>query len=625
VRKILFVFLFFILPFSSIAQSAAIPDTNNFFENSVLVKNQLKKISIDTTLNRLEIYDPASIQNFFGLGFPGAASFPIVFNPINSYTINPFFNSFSPFLLTTSTHTSFNLKRPVTQIEYVIFPSIKTEQYLDLLHSRNINRNINIGVKMRKLKSNGYFLNQGANISNLLAFVDAKSKNSRYHIYSNFVYNNLVSIENGGIINDTIDYTSRSIALQSLPVNLNSSKNKVTLYGGKIAQYFDFGSNLITMIDSSTSITTFIPSSQIGLSLDYSNHRTSYFDSNPTGGFYENVYTDSEVTYDKYSLESFLSEVSFRTLDKKKGGEPRFIVSKMGLTNSFYSFEKREEIKTFTNTSAFVSASTSNISLNRIGFNARYFLEGYNKNNYAINFILGRKFLDSTKYEFIVDMIASIENSAPDFVYQNFSSNHFKWKNEFQSSTNSSAILRITSKNLVNLSFKLMNMDNYIFMDSLSTPSQNLGKINYFSTSFNKLFNMGQFYLNSTLVYQSILSGRDVIRVPDWFTRNSIYWGNSVFKKAMDLQIGFDVVYTSKFQGMAYQPSINTFYLQNAKYVGNYPGVDFFVNFKIRQARVFFKVDHLNYGMTGGKYAYVPGYLLPGRTYRFGLSWLFDN
>ncbi|MBK9799535.1 MAG: hypothetical protein IPP56_07300 [Bacteroidetes bacterium] len=49
------------------------------------------------------------------------------------------------------------------------------------------------------------------------------------------------------------------------------------------------------------------------------------------------------------------------------------------------------------------------------------------------------------------------------------------------------------------------------------------------------------------------------------------------------------------------------------------------MNFKLRQARVFFKVDHLNYGLNSGKYEFVPVYLIPGRTFRFGLSWLFIN
>ena len=60
------------------------------------------------------------------------------------------------------------------------------------------------------------------------------------------------------------------------------------------------------------------------------------------------------------------------------------------------------------------------------------------------------------------------------------------------------------------------------------------------------------------------------------------------------------------YYGLSYQPSLNAFYFQSSKKIGPYPAIDFFVNFKLRQARVFFKVDHLNYGLNSGKYEFVP-------------------
>jgi hypothetical protein len=573
----------------------------------------------------MQIYDPAASINYFGLGFPGAASRQFVLSNPNRITFSPIFNSYTPLLFKTDFQTSFITKKPITQIEYIIFPSIKTEQYLDLIHIRNINPNINVGACLRKLKSNGYFLNQGSNLSNLLAFVDLKSPNQRYSLYANFVYNGLVSIENAGVQSSEVDYSSTSLSLQSLPVNIENAKTRVTLYEGEISQSFRFGTTEFLFVDSSTTRHVFHPKSQINASLNYSSHATAFLYSNPLSGYFEQVLKDSNYTNDKYLFNSFKSEISYSSsYDSlvKKQKVPNY---KIGLFNERSLVDTKESGLNFSNTAAFLALHSNTNSLIRYSAEGNYFIEGYNLDNYNASFMMGKRFLDSTDRQFNADILVESVYSRPDYVFQNFFSNHFKWKNNFEKTKTNSLSFRITSKKNSFFSVKLMQFEKLVFLDSLAVPSQLQANVNYVSANFGKLFKLGHFYLNTNFVYQKVVKGRDVFGLPELFTRNSIYWANSIFKKAMDLQIGFDVVYASSFYGLAYQPSLNEFYFQNKRKQGNYPAIDLFVNFKIRQVRCFFKVDHLNYGLNSGKYEYVPGYLLPGRTFRFGLSWLFIN
>lgn len=624
-KRILFVFSIFAYFLSIAASAQTTGSLLNKGELPISQRNISIYNSIDTSLKRLEIYDPASIQNYFGLGFPGAATHSIFFprkKPINSA---PLFNSFSPHLFTTHFESNFNFKKPQTQIEYVIFPSIKTEQYLDLFHVRNISKNWNVGIKVRKIKSNGYYLHQGSNITNILAFSDFTSKNSRYHLYTNAVYNSLVSIENGGLVNDSINYSSRGVSLQSLPVNLTDAKNRISAFGGKIIQGYDFGKANTVQIDSSTTASKFTPSSRLGLSLAYSNQATTYIDNTPLGGFYENIYKDSGSTNDKFRFNSIISELSYSTLEQKANGISRMVLSSIGISNEASSLERSDRIKTFTNSSAFASVSSASKMNYRFGVNATYYVQGYNKNNYDANVLIGYKFLDSTKYAFNLDFIGSFQERAQEYNFQNYYSNHFRWKNNFGAGREQSAAIQFSSKNIFNVSLQYSNLDRYVFLDSNSLPAQMSDKLSFFSGNFEKLLKLGSFYINARIDYQKVISGTDIFGLPKLFTRNSIYWSRLVFKKAMDLQIGFDIMYCSKYYGLAYQPALASFYYQKTKQIGGYPALDFFINFKIRQARVFFKVDHLNYGLSGGQYAFTPNYLLPGRTFRFGLSWLFSN
>ncbi len=625
-KKTWLVVFAFLFPYFSPAQYLETLPLNHSSSNYIFKKSNFNRSSqLDSSLNQIQIYDPAASDNYFGLGFPGAASRSLILITSNEISISPLFNSFNPLLFGTKFRSNLNTPKPFTQIEYVIFPSIKTEQYLNLLHVRNINRNINLGLQLRKIKSNGYYLNQGSNSSNFLAFFDLKSPNQRYRLYSNFVYNGLVTLENGGVEEDEIDYGSTSLSLQSLPVKIEAAKNRVTLYGGSVVQYFNFGITEYVQIDSSTQKRLFHPTSQISLSLNYKRHTTNFIYDNPNSGFFQNIYEDSVSTNDKFIYDSYTSEISFSTLENEKAQRNRFPIFRTGLFNELSTIDSKESLVQLSNTSAFISLNSPTNSLLRVSVDGQYFLTGYNTQNFQSSFSIGRKFLDSTKREFNVNLILEVLNRRPDYVFQNYASNHFRWKNNFENTFHTNLCLRVSSKQNSVVSIRIIKFENLVFLDSTARPVQLGSNINFFSANIGKLFKMRSFYLNTNLVYQTVIKGPDVFGLPELFTRNSVYWANSVFKKAMDLQIGFDIIYTSKYTGLAYQPALNSFYYQDQKNQGNYPAIDFFLNFKIRQVRGFFKVDHLNYGLSSGKYQYVPDYLLPGRTFRFGLTWLFIN
>jgi len=581
--------------------------------------------TLDTTLNRLEIYDPAASNLHFGLGFPGAAVRPIYFVIPENIDVNPIFNSYAPLLFSPSNQSNFNFKKPVTQIQYVIFPSIRTEQYLDLFHSRNIRENLNLGIKLRKIKSNGYYLKQGSNISNITSYISSNTKTGRYQVYSSLAYNSIVSIENGGVQNDSLNYSSRSIALQSLPVYLEDAKNRMSLWGGKITQTYNFGPIRNISTDTLIQKNKVIPISRLCLELNYSKQTLNYLDQFPLSGYYENVFKDSAQTNDKFSQEIVESDFSFALAEYLKNGSTRKFIPKFGIRNEIIAFETAEFVKSLTNTSAYLYMKSTPNQILRYAVQASYFIDGYNSTNYKAHALIGKIIFDSTKFVSKLDLIGSVTNSNPDYVYQHYYSNHFKWENKFQEGQTLNLSIRFESKKLVNLSVSLSKMINYVYLDSNIVPVQLTNDINLLSGRFNRLFHLGNFHLDAILIYQRVMKGKDVLGLPELFTRNSIYWGKQVFKRAMDLQIGFDVLYTTKYYGLSYQPSLNAFNFQTSKKMGDYPAVDFFINFKIRQARVFFKVDHLNYGLISGKYEYVPGYLIPGRTFRFGLSWLFIN
>jgi len=74
---------------------------------------------------------------------------------------------------------------------------------------------------------------------------------------------------------------------------------------------------------------------------------------------------------------------------------------------------------------------------------------------------------------------------------------------------------------------------------------------------------------------------------------------------------------------LAWMPATREFYNQNEYKSVNYPYIDVFLNVRIKRARLFIKMDHVNSGLMGFNYFMIPNYSYVDRAFRFGVSWKF--
>jgi hypothetical protein len=138
-----------------------------------------------------------------------------------------------------------------------------------------------------------------------------------------------------------------------------------------------------------------------------------------------------------------------------------------------------------------------------------------------------------------------------------------------------------------------------------------------------KEFKYGKFALDNTVMYQKVLNGDNIINVPQVITRNTLYFADHLFKKALFLQTGVILNYFTTYNMNAYDPLLAEFYVQNETELGNFPRLDFFINAKIRQTRIYLKAEHFNSSFTGYNYYSAPTYPYRDFTVRFGLVWNF--
>jgi len=93
----------------------------------------------------------------------------------------------------------------------------------------------------------------------------------------------------------------------------------------------------------------------------------------------------------------------------------------------------------------------------------------------------------------------------------------------------------------------------------------------------------------------------------------------------LQLKIGVDVYYNSKYAAYAYNPVVNQFYIQNQEMLGDYFYLDPFVSFRIKTFRMFFRLENAGSSFEIGSYFYALHYPMPDRVLRMGISWDFWN
>jgi hypothetical protein len=118
--------------------------------------------------------------------------------------------------------------------------------------------------------------------------------------------------------------------------------------------------------------------------------------------------------------------------------------------------------------------------------------------------------------------------------------------------------------------------------------------------------------------------------VPVWKSTTSLRYRTPAFHHAMDLTLGADIQYTSKFQTTYYRPDAATFVVDaNQTESGNYFELDLYAVARVQNVDVFLKAEHINelFVIPGfnTRYQYIAGYPIQPYRIQFGLNWKFYN
>ena len=512
----------------------------------------------------------------------------------------------------------YDMPTPFTELMYrSVF---EQGQLLDALYSVNTNRQFNFTISRKGLRSLGNYQHFLTSTSNFRFSTNYNSKDKRYKLRTHYVSQKLFAEQNGGIRDeDIMDFENGTDQFLDRSVFDPYFENADNELSGR-RYYIDNSYNLSNQNDS---IKT--NSLVIGNTISYEK-RYYKFNQSSANEYFGDSYNLSLID-DKSRLRSFLFKIGADYKTKKLGD---FGVS-LEYNNHKYNFGNIDSL----NISGFS---------NSIKYDGMIFSGSYSKNSdkfkIKANFsssiadnISGNSLSGSLDYNLNEDINIkgniSLSSHQPNYNFSLFKSNYisYNWENNFENIENREFNIEFKSNKYFNLRLDYLDINNYAYFtkDDLNVvkPFQDLDNINIIQLRVSREFSINKFFFDNQIQYQKVSNGRGIINLPELIARNSIYFSSHLLDKALFLQTGFSFSYFSKYYMNSYDPLLSEFYVQNSKKIGGFPLMDFFVNAKIQQTRLYFKLEHFNSTFTGYNFYSAPNYPYRDFSFRFGLVWNF--
>ncbi|CAZ94988.1 putative porin [Zobellia galactanivorans] len=526
----------------------------------------------------------------------------------------------------------YNVATPMSDLFFKT--TFEQGQLLDASLAFNTSRRLNFSIAYKGFRSLGKYQYNQSESGNFRTTTNYVTENGRYSLRAHIAAQDIENIENGGLVDEEGQFESGDSEFSNrvkIDVRFSDANSKIL---GK-RYYLDHLYKLIRKEKDSSSQ----EKTSLGIGHQF-NYETKYYAFNQTSAnaYYGNNFISS--IEDRASLKTMYNQVNAEFYNATLGR----LQGNVSLYNYNYFFNsilidgngveipsrlKGEEI-------AIGAEYEKRIKGFQLKAMAKYNLTGDLGGN-QMNASASYKLND--KHKLAVSAYGS--SKMPNFNFLLYQSDYenYNWSNLSNFEKEQVYGLRFDFESQIwgHLSMSYETVDNYTYFgqDPLQAieegmenatirPLQENNVLNHTKIKYAKEFKLGGFALNNTVMYQNVSQANQVLNVPELVTRNTLYFSSEVFKKAMFMQTGITLKYFSEYNMDAYNSLLGEFYLQNDQKLGSFPMLDFFINAKIQQTRIYLKAEHFNTLFSSEpNYYSAPNYPYRDFVIRFGLVWNF--
>ncbi len=582
--------------------------------------------------------------------------------------------SYSAFIKTKDNMDTYVSVLPYSEARYVMTSGDK-EQHLKVKFGRQFARRLYIAFDFNTEISPGVFKNCRTNNNYFWINAHYATENQRYGAMAYWYRNKMDMQENGGIVRDE-DYISHTESDNNvISTNLSSATNYVKVSGAGLEHYFNLLSNTIKvkhesdtaqvsdslfvadsiMMDSIAldSIQSAMDSVQIAAQdeqfetktrkftlgrichrFDYQRNQLFFNETSINANFYQPFAIDTLLvpnkTTDTTIVQAITNKLSWNSLGYQKYNDdvPFFVFA--GVEQGIYKVKHFDYLEGEMGQNRIFNQLSINggIIINlfkstRVTGKAKLVTLGYQIGDFDINGewrqYLGTSMKNFGKLTFDVDL----KRQSANWFEQSYTSNHFRWENDFKAATYLHFGLSYQYK-AFSVGVKQTSINNLIYFGLQARPEQFNGFCSIREAFGSFHFNLRRFEFDGFASLQKA-SNEEVMHLPLFLGKLKFSYSQPIFHKAATLQPSLTVQYFTKYYADAYMPALRTFHLQNEVKIGNFPFIDFALAIKVKRANIY--VAYSNMFLLTGNYDAFIGAHYPMRSSRIfiGINWRLFN
>ncbi|MCM1319846.1 MAG: putative porin [Muribaculaceae bacterium] len=564
-----------------------------------------------------------------------------------------FFDALRPWLPTFDKQKFYNVYIPFTQLSYNMGGGKQNSQdRLRMDFAGNVNRRIGIGAKLDYLYSKGAY--QGQSTKDFTFGLSGYYKGDRYELQAFYNHWNLLNKENGGITNPL--YITDPAELQggvshidakTIPVNLSNAHSRVNGQQLYINQAYNVGFWREVAVNDTLTREVYVPVTKFIWTLDYESGHHLFLNGNSTQGdeFWVNRYLQHGSTRDDTRYNSFTNTLGISMIE----GFQKW--AKFGLS-AYAQYALRTYKQPMADIPGMEDFDPEGLTPLPEGFaitpketqhllwaGAQLTKQHGSILTYAADFKMGLTgevagdidlsgnadtsiplFGDTVN----VDVNAHFRNLSQPYLLKHYISNHFAWDNDFGKTRSFRVGGGITipwTRTRLEAGFE--NLQNYVYFNNADLPAQYGGSVQLFTARLEQKLNVGILNWDNTLTFQTT-SRDDVLPLPMLSWYSNLYLHFLAFR-VLDVQLGVDCDYYTRYYAPAYQPATMSFHTQQDVKLGNYPFMNLYATCKLYKVRFFVMMSHINQGWFSKDYFSSPLYPLNPRKFQIGLCVDFAN
>jgi len=215
---------------------------------------------------------------------------------------------------------------------------------------------------------------------------------------------------------------------------------------------------------------------------------------------------------------------------------------------------------------------------------------------------------------------ADFYRSAPDYFLQNMNNARFHWTTPMKAQ-NICQLNSYWNFQNYNISVNYFHLNNFVFISESLTPTQSVDNGNLIQFSAFIPFRYKNFGISSNINFQ--YCSKDVVHVPFFAGKLSVFYVFELLKKRLKIQIGSDLMYHTPFYADGYLPTLHSFYRQRTQRNGDFIFWDANLTVKIDRINFFFRVGNLLPPLMNYNNFTTPNYPTKEFLMSLGLSWRF--